>query len=99
MIPADGAKLPKIKINETSHLTPAEVESIADRVGDEYETPVYVLAYCAIRAGEAVALRRKNVNIVRSELRIMESSTEINGRIEVGATKNRRSRTSPFPSS
>jgi integrase len=95
--PADGAKLPKIKINEMRHLTPAEVESIADCVGDEYETLVYVLAYCAIRAGEAVALRRKNVNIVRSELRIMESATEINGRIEVGATKNRRNRNVTVP--
>lgn len=35
--PAHGVKLPKIKINEMQHLTPAEVETIADRVGDEYE--------------------------------------------------------------
>jgi integrase len=78
-------------------LTPAEVESIASRVGDEYETLVYVLGYCAIRAREVVALRRKNVNIVRSGLRIMESATEINGRIEFGATKNRRSRSVTVP--
>jgi integrase len=95
--PADGAKLPKIKINEMRHLTPAEVETIASRVDDEYETLVYVLGYCAIRAGEAVALRRKNVNIVRSELRIMDSATEINGRIEFGPTKNRRNRNVTVP--
>ncbi len=95
--PAHGVNLPKIKINEMRHLTPTEVETIADRVGADYETLVYVLAYCAIRAGEAVALRRKNVNIVRSELRIMESATEINGRIEVGATKNRRNRNVTVP--
>ncbi len=95
--PADGVKLPKIKDNEMRHLTPAEVESIANRVGDEYEALVYVLAYCAIRAGEAVALRRKAVNVVRSELRIVESATEINGRIEFGATKNRRNRNVTVP--
>jgi len=95
--PAHGANLPKIKINEMRHLTPTEVETIADRVGADYETLVYVLAYCAIRAGEAVALRRKNVNIVRSELRIMESATEISGRIEFGATKNRRNRNVTVP--
>jgi len=95
--PADGVKLPKIKINEMRHLTPAEVESIASRVEDQYEVLVYVLAYCAIRAGEAVALRRRNVNIVRSELRIVESATEINGRIEFGATKNRRNRNVTVP--
>jgi integrase len=50
--PAHGAKLPKIRINEMRHLTPAEIETIASRVGDEYETLAYVLAYCAIRAGE-----------------------------------------------
>ncbi len=95
--PADGVKLPKIKINEMRHLTPAEVKAIARRVGNEYETLVYVLAYCAIRAGEAVALRRKSVNMVRSELRITESATEINGRIEFGATKNRRCRNVTVP--
>ena len=97
--PADGVKLPKIKIkiNEMRHLTPAEIETVASRVGNEYEPLVYVLAYCAIRAGEAVALKRKNVNIVRSELRIMESATEIKGRIEFGATKNRRNRNVTVP--
>ena len=95
--PADGVKLPKIKDNEMRHLTPAEVEFIANRVDDEYEVLVYVLAYCALRAGEAVALRRKAVNIVRSELRIVESATEINGRIEFGSTKNRRNRNVTVP--
>jgi integrase len=79
------------------HLSPAEVEIIANRVGDDYETFVYILAYCAIRAGEAVALRRKSVNIVRSELRITESATEINGRVEFGTTKNRRNRNVTVP--
>ena len=71
--PAYGVKLPKVTVNEMRHLTPAEVETIASCVAHEYEALVYVLAYCAIRAGEAVALRRQNVNIVRSELRIVES--------------------------
>jgi integrase len=95
--PAEGVKLPRIKVDEMRHLTPAEVETIANRVGDEYEALVYVLAYCAIRAGEAVALRRQNVNIVRGELRIVESATEINGHIRFGATKNRRNRNVTVP--
>ncbi len=37
------------------------------------------------------------MNIVRSELRIMESATEINGRIEFGPTKNRRNRNVTVP--
>jgi integrase len=95
--PAEGVKLPKMTINEMRHLTPAEVEMIASRVGDDYEVLVYVLAYCAIRAGEAVALTRQNVNIVRRELRIVESATEINGHIRFGATKNRRNRNVTVP--
>jgi integrase len=37
------------------------------------------------------------VNIVRSELRIVESATEINGQIRFGATKNRRNRNVTVP--
>lgn len=95
--PAVGTKLPKVSVNEMRHLTPAEVETVASAVGDKYETFVYVLAYCGIRAGEAVALRRKNVNLMRSELRIAESATEVNGVMEFGATKNRRNRNVTVP--
>jgi integrase len=45
-----------------------------------------------IRAGEAAALRRKNVNFVRRELRIVESASEISGRVTFGPTKNGRKR-------
>jgi len=95
--PARGVKLPKLKVNEMRHLTPEEVETIANHVGDEYEALVYVLGYCAIRAGEAVALRRGNVNVVRGELRIVESATEIGGRVQFGPTKNRRNRNVTVP--
>lgn len=44
-----------------------------------------------------MALRRKAVNTVRSELRIVESATEINGCIEFGSTKNRRNRNVTVP--
>jgi integrase len=95
--PAYGVKLPKVTVNEMRHLTPSEVDFIGGRVGDEHETFIYVLAYCAIRAGEAVALRRKNVNIVRSELRIVESASENNGHITFGPTKNGRKRDVTVP--
>jgi integrase len=92
-------KLPriKIKVNEMRHLTPAGVEAIPGRARDEYGALVCIRAYCAIRAEEAVALRRQNVNVLRSERRIVESATEINGQIRSGATRNRRSRNVTAP--
>lgn len=95
--PATGVTLPTIEMSEMRHLEPDELEFAASRVGGEYETLVYVLAYCGIRSGEAVALRRKSVNIMRSELRIAESATEINGRLAFGSTKNGRERTVTVP--
>jgi integrase len=44
-----------------------------------------------------IALRRKNVNIVRRELRIVESASENNGHITFGPTKNRRKRDVTVP--
>lgn len=66
-------------------------------VGAEYRSLVYVLGYCAIRAGEIVALRRKTVSMMRNESRIFESATEVRGAFEFGTTKNRQNRTVTLP--
>ncbi len=95
--PAHGVALPKKPVREMLFLTPTEVDDLAAAVDDRYETLVYTLAYCGLRAGEATALRRNRVNLLRAELVVAESATEVHGHLVFGETKNRRMRTVGVP--
>ncbi|MDA2980129.1 MAG: site-specific integrase [Actinomycetota bacterium] len=66
-------------------------------MGDQYRALVYVLAFCGIRVGEATALRRSSINMMRSELRVSESLADVNGRLVFGSTKTRQARTVAVP--
>jgi integrase len=55
--------------------TSEQVESLAGDIGDEYEALVYMLAYGSFRIGEARALRRSRVNLMRGTIDVKESVT------------------------
>jgi integrase len=59
---------------------------------------VRLLAYGGLRIGEALALRRQDVDARRRVLTIRESVGEIGGHLEVGATKTYAVRTIALPS-
>jgi integrase len=50
-----------------------------------------------LRVGEALALRRSSINLLRSELRVTESLADVNGRLIFGSTKTRQARTVVVP--
>lgn len=52
-----------------------------------------------LRFGEAAALRRQSVNLLRRRLRVDESLAEIGGRLIFGPTKTHSARTVPLPRS
>ena len=78
-------------------LNSSELMSLAGEVGDRYSALVYVLGFCVLRVGEAIALRRSSINLMRSELRITESATDVNGELVFGSTKTRQARTVAIP--
>ena len=94
---AEGISLPPISNREMLFLEPSEVDLLAAAIPKRYETLIYTLAYCGLRAGEAVALRTGRVNVVRSELVIAESATEVLGKLVFGETKSRKRRTVAMP--
>jgi integrase len=97
MNPAEGASLPRPEPKEMLYLSPDEVQRLADALPDEHQTVAYTLAYAGIRQGEATALRRNRINLLRRELVISESATDVHGRKVFGPTKNSKTRTVPIP--
>lgn len=95
--PAAGVALPRKIQREMLIATPSEIDAIADAMPERYGTLVYVLGYCGLRIGEAIALRRRRVNLLLGELTVAESATEVHGALVFGETKNRTRRLVAVP--
>ncbi len=79
---------------------PAEVEELATAAPDASDRLlIRLLAYAGLRIGEALALRRRDVDLERKLLTVRESVGEINGHLVVGPTKTYAVRTITLPDS
>ncbi len=95
--PAEGVKLPKQTTREMQFLDPKQVEALAAEIGDEHSTLVYVLAYGGLRIGEARALRRSRVNLMRGTIEIKQSVTYRGGDFVFAPPKNGKDRVVAIP--
>jgi integrase len=82
---------------EMMFLNSSEVVLLTNSIDDQYRALVYVLGFCGLRIGEATALRRSSINLMRSEIRVTESATDVNGKLVFGPTKTRQARTVAIP--
>ena len=57
----------------------------------------WVLAYCGLRWGEAVALRVRDVEFLRRRLSVSENAVQLGVNHAVGPTKGRKARSVPVP--
>jgi integrase len=96
--PAEGVRLPRARKAEKRFLTHEQVSALADASG-EYRLVVLILAYCGLRYGELAALRVGRVDLLRRRLDIMESVTEVGGRLVTGTPKTHQQRSVPVPRS
>lgn len=94
--PARGVRLPRPERREAAYFEPAVVNDIAEAMG-EYRLLILVLGRLGPRFGEAAALRRRSVDLLRRRLRIERSITEVEGRLVEGTTKGHAQRTVPIP--
>ncbi len=103
--PMEGVEPPSVPRKEQGFLTAAEAERlVAALAGDEYELPILVGLYCGLRPAEYLALRWRDLDLERGELRVMQSvqrvrrdqvSEHLGRRVEgfrFGPTKTHRSR-------
>jgi integrase len=90
--PCLGIKLPRAVVREMSFLSADEVKRIGDAVPAQYRALIYLLAYGGLRWGEAAALRRRRVNVLRRRVEVSESLSDVDGQLHFGPTKTHQSR-------
>jgi integrase len=65
-----------------------EIEELAQKVPDRYKAAVYLLAWAGIRLGEAAELRRKDVDLKHSQIRVQRAVYPIDGQYLVQTPKS-----------
>lgn len=78
------SSLPPVKQAEMRFLSVTEVEELARAIHPHFQTLLYVLAYCGLRWGEAVGLKRKYIDTSRRTIRMEEQLTEVDNELLPG---------------
>ncbi len=98
--PVTGIRQPRIEREEAAYFAPAVVDSIADAMpSTEYRTLVRVLGLGGLRFGEAAALTRDRIDVLRRRVMVRETLTEVGGHLHRTATKTYQARAVPLPPS
>lgn len=77
------------KARDVQPLTPPELVKVAEKVPEAYRAAVAVAAWCGLRFGELIELRRKDISDTgdRMVLRIRRAATLVDNKIVMGAPK------------
>jgi integrase len=77
------------KPRDVQALTPAELDKVAESAPERYRVAVPLTAWCGLRFGELVELRRKDIQVTgdRTVLKIRRAATRIDHRVVVGKPK------------
>ncbi|GAA4294635.1 site-specific integrase [Mycobacterium paraffinicum] len=96
--PARGIEgLPRKSTRRHVYLSADDVHRLASESG-EHRPLVYVLAFCGLRWGEAIALRVRDVEFLKRRLVVHENAVQLGVDHAVGQTKGRAVRSVPVPS-
>jgi integrase len=95
--PATFAPPPRTNRKDLHVLSPGEVQAIAENIDPRNRAMVLVMAYCGLRFGEAAALRRGDVDMLRGRLTVARALAEVRGHITEGPTKTGKVRTVTMP--
>ena len=97
--PCERIKLPRLKHEEAAYFEPDVVDRIIEAIDPEYQVLFRVLGMLGLRWGEAAALRRRHVDLLRKRLRVEDSLGEVSGQFVFGTTKSHAVRVLPIPPS
>ncbi|EHB54787.1 integrase family protein [Mycolicibacterium rhodesiae JS60] len=89
--------LPKRVARRHIYLTANDVHRLAVESGT-HGPLVYVLAFCGLRWGEAIALRVRDVEFLKRRLVVHENAVQLGVDHAVGPTKGKQARSVPVPS-
>jgi integrase len=91
--PCAQIDLPRPRRQEMLFLTADEVRTLAEAIDPRYRVLVYTAAYTGLRAGELAGLERRDVDLLRGVIHVRRALKDVNGRLEIGATKTHATRT------
>lgn len=94
--PAKRVKLPRQVREEPRFLSGDELAALVAACRDGGHV-VAVLGLTGLRFGELAGLRVRRVNFLRRRLEVVETLTEVGGRVVVGTPKTHQHRSVPFP--
>lgn len=98
--PADEISLPSARCAEQRFLTKEEITRLSENIKPRYRAMVLVAAFGGLRFGELCALRRKDVDPMRSTVRVTQTLMDVNNRVSFGPPKTKASvRTVTIPRS
>ena len=81
-------------------LSPSEIVALADAMPARYRAMVLFDAYCGLRMGELAGLRCGRVDLLRRQVRVLETAVEVKGQLIFNAPKTSAgNRTVPVPAS
>ncbi|BCI92736.1 site-specific integrase [Mycobacterium kansasii] len=96
--PARGIDgLPRKSTRRHIYLSADDAHRLAAEAG-EHRPLIYVLAFCGLRWGEAIALRVRDVEFLKRRLVVSENAVQLGIDHAVGQTKGREVRSVPVPS-
>lgn len=74
--PCRSVALPRIERQEMRFLIPDEIHILADAMPARYRAMVTFDAYCGLRMGELAGLRCGRVDLLRRQVRVIETAVE-----------------------
>lgn len=92
--PLRGVKAPRVAQEPMRFLSHDEVATLGSVIDPRYRALVLVGAYTGLRAGELMALRRSNVDLLRRSITVVEQVQYVGGRHVVSAPKSAAGRRS-----
>ncbi len=95
--PLQGVKPPATPVKPMRFLTHDEVARLGEEIDPRYQALLLVAAYCGLRAGELIALRRSNVDLDHRTITVVEQVQCLHGRFEVLPPKTAAGRRSGAP--
>jgi integrase len=95
--PVAGVERPALPHNEMRFLTAEEVQRLVEVTPEQWRTFVLLSAWCGLRFGEISSLTVRRVDLVRRQLRVEETLSEVSGILHKGPPKTKAKRSVAIP--
>lgn len=76
------------KVHKTEPATLQELSQIVDAMPEHFQLMTLLAAWCAMRFGELVELRRKDIDLVKGVIHIRRGAVRVDGEIIIGTPKS-----------